>query len=120
MKFASTAIALMFAAFAATVPAPAQSAFFNGNHVHDWCNAEPGTQKSALCIGYVAGSLDMASDVMACPPAGVTVRQAIDIIKQALESAPQVRNEPADILLNQIFSKVWPCAQRQQQGGRGA
>jgi adenylate cyclase len=102
--------ALLFA------PALAHASFMSGNELLSRMNGEAHQQLHA--IGYIQGVVDAYTDLFICPPNNITAGQVRDMIKNYLTNLPAQRHRPADILIREGLSSVWPC--KQGNSGRGA
>lgn len=67
-----------------------------------------------FAVGYVTGVADALDQSLYCLQNGMTIGQVSDTIQVALERTPQIRNEPADVLIVAILSKHYPCKGRKQ------
>jgi len=67
-----------------------------------------------FAVGYVTGVADAMDQSLYCLQNGMTIGQVSDTIQVALERTPQIRNEPADVLIVAILSKHFPCKWRKQ------
>lgn len=63
-------------------------------------------------IGYVTGVADAGYGTVSCPPPNVTAGQVFDAVKQHMENAPTLRHFAADIIINHVMGKAWPCPKR--------
>jgi hypothetical protein len=98
----------------------AANAEFAGNDLKQICNVYPEhTESSALCMGYIAGTLDTVGgfDKMlklrwACEPTGVTGDQLISMtIKYLADHPDQLHNTAASLILN-MYTKAFPCGEK--------
>lgn len=94
-------LALLFAS-------QARAEFYTGNEILALCKAGDYSSKS-ICIGYIAGVFDALHSVKHCAPASVTAGQVRDMVVQAMEAEPKIRNETADVIAAHVFKNAWPC-----------
>lgn len=89
----------------------AQAEFKDGNQLYnqmtsgvnsDWFNS----------IGYITGVADAGRGTVSCPPANVTAGQVFDMVKQQMEAVPGGRHFSADVIVNYVMMKAWPCAKK--------
>ena len=104
-----TALALAIVLLAGT----AEAQFRDGNKLLGELQADNIVEKM-FAVGYVTGVADSMNQSLYCLQNGMTVGQISDTIKVALERTPQIRNEPADVLIVAILSKHYPCKGRKQ------
>jgi hypothetical protein len=100
--------ALLFA------PTLAHASFMSGNEVLSRMNGNSMEQIHAL--GYVQGVVDGYTDLFICPPSNITAGQVRDMVKNYLTNLPAQRHRPADVLIREALSSVWPC-KRNNRGG---
>lgn len=91
---------------------PAQA--MTGNELIQKCESQI-TVEQLSCVMYVSGLMDMGQGAFFCAPQGATYAQSRDILMKAMRDVPVVRNERADIITIQLFSKLWPCKQEEQR-----
>ena len=103
-------------ATALLVPSIALADFWTGNNLYSKQTGNSAEQIHAM--GYVMGVFDLAIYVHFCPAseAGITAGQVNDMVRNWLASNPQRRHEPAERLIRETFSQVWPCANRKRSG----
>lgn len=89
----------------------AHAEFVDGNKLLSWLNS-PEDDSRALGMGYVAGAFDTASGSQICAPGNVSVKQVVDMTKEALNSIPELRHRSADQFVIAAASRVWPCKQK--------
>lgn len=65
-----------------------------------------------FAMGYIAGVADAGRGVHSCPPANVTIGQMRDAVRQHLEATPTLRHYTADLIVNYVLKKAWPCQAR--------
>jgi len=94
-------------------PAVAQAGFFNGNEAYEQCQDDP-LGANLYAAGLVDGGLTMekweTGRASICPPNGVTVSQAGDMMCKHLEENPADRHLTAASLALNVFGKAWPCS----------
>ena len=61
-------------------------------------------------LGYVVGVVDAYIGKEVCVPQTVTQGQLAEVVKQFLGSRPQVRHQPADVLVVLAVMQYWPCS----------
>ena len=86
----------------------AQAQFISGNSLYERIisNNHGNTMWS---MGYVTGVSDAYNGDLFCVPQTVTVGQLTDMTRRTLESRPQDRHLPADILIMLALVDVFPC-----------
>jgi hypothetical protein len=82
--------------------------FHSGNTLVALCT-DDSQVRTAACLGYMQGSLDMMEGGMACTPDTITAGQARDIFLKAMREAPELRHKRADHLMMVIFGALYPC-----------
>lgn len=102
---------LMRALIAALLFCPnvANATFNDGNELLEACQ-----QSASFSNGFASGVIDtlLISSPrinLICPPIGVTVGQAKDVMCKFLESNPAIRHQAGASLAWQAFYEVWPC-----------
>lgn len=88
-----------------------------GNDLKDYCSFYPQhTEKTALCMGYIGGTLDMVHGVdkslkvrTACEPASVTGDQLIAMVIKYLDDHPEQLHLVAASLIWNMYTKAFPC-----------
>lgn len=93
----------------------AHAEFFNGNDLLAKLNDTNSVVNRAIANGYVAGVFDAGFGVMHCASLSISVKQAADVVRLALESSPADRDKAADALVLRALGLAWPC----QNKGRG-
>lgn len=87
----------------------AQAQYQSGNELYsDLIGRTDAEQMFAL--GYVVGVVDAYIHKEVCVPQNVTQGQLAEVVKQFLGSRPQVRHQPADILVVLAVRQHWPCS----------
>jgi len=93
------------------------SAEFKGNDLKQYCSFYPRhTESTAMCTGYIAGTLDMVRGVnqtfksnSACEPSGVTGEQLIEMSIKYLNEHPEQLHRVAAGLIWNMYVKAFPC-----------
>ena len=86
----------------------AQAEFFTGNNLLS--NFESSEEfKRSMGYGYVAGVFDAGHSTVHCPPADVTLRQVVDMVKKLLIETPDGRHMSADRFVMLATRQAWPC-----------
>lgn len=86
----------------------ANAEFVDGNRLLSMLNSD-NKEEVALGVGYITGSFDTAIGNFVCPPPNVTVRQVVDITREALSVNPQNRHMSGDVFVVVTTSGLWPC-----------
>lgn len=102
------------ALLACLICASAQAEFMDGNELLSRLR-ESGIRYAAG-LGYVMGVHDALQRSNHCPPNNITVGQVADMVKNHLESMPQLRHLSADVHIGYVLKQAWPCAE--QKGSR--
>lgn len=105
-------IALTAALMAATA---AHAAFFDGNGIYNNMQSRNYVDKSHA-LGYVGGVYDAHVGEYFCPPSGVTLGQAQDVVEKFLRDTPTVRTENAAFIALAALQMAWPC----NRGGKSS
>ena len=90
----------------------AQAQFKTGNKLLQQFGGEFGEQMNA--IGYVTGVADTLQGAVVCAPQTVNAGQLVDMTKLYLEKSPAQRHRPADMLIHDMLTAMWPCAKKGQ------
>lgn len=92
----------------------AQAQYQSGNELYnDLIGRTDAEQMFAL--GYVVGVVDAYIQKEVCVPQNVTQGQLSEVVKQFLASRPQIRHQPADILVVLAVRQHWPCSNGRKQ-----
>lgn len=85
----------------------AQSAWISGNELLADMNGNASQQVSAQ--SYVIGAADAIAGVHWCTAQKITVQQAYDMTRRALETAPEFRNHSAAVFVQAALNNAFPC-----------
>lgn len=96
---------------AALICGSAHAEFMDGNKLLTDMQSPQETWRM-FAMGYIAGVADASRGTQNCPPANVLLGQANDAVRQHLEANPTTRHYSADIIINYVLSKAWPCAKK--------
>lgn len=97
--------------FAALVCGAAQAEFMDGNKL--LADMQSGhIDDRMFALGYIAGVADAGRGTHSCPQPNVTIGQMRDAVRQHLEITPTLRHYTADVIVNHVLGKAWPCAKR--------
>jgi hypothetical protein len=88
--------------------AHAQVQFFTGNDLLNRMESD-NNFRSGIANGYVIGVIDTLTGITVCPPAGITIGQANDIILKYLRDNPSNRHIAADVIIDVVMSARFPC-----------
>ena len=95
----------------AFVSASASAEFMDGNKLlDDMQSSDPGNRMFAM--GYIAGVADAGRSTISCPSPNVTIGQMRDAVRQHLEATPTLRHYTADVIVNHVLGRAWPCPKR--------
>jgi hypothetical protein len=97
------------------IPTIAMAEFYTGNQLLTKMRSSSTVERS-LALGYILGVTDAHHGLTHCAPANVTAGQINDMVKQALEEIPSIRNNTADIIIQGVLAVEWPC--KDQPKGR--
>ncbi len=111
-----------------SAPAPAQDGFSlddfkvdTGQNLLDICTLEEGHpshwEAQAFCFGYFQGGADFHHALvsgperspMVCPPAGVTIRDAVAVFVDYARGHPERLAEPPMDVVFRAVTEEWPC-----------
>jgi len=85
----------------------------HGNGLLDVCSKEDdrsGAFETGLCLGYIAGVLDLGNHLtLICYPPSVTNGQIRDIVVSNLRAHPEERHVASDLLAVKYLSSAFPC-----------
>ncbi|WP_273802151.1 Rap1a/Tai family immunity protein [Proteus vulgaris] len=105
------------------MPLTAQVYLWDENSVHEYNQARDRLMndtmldatdivKSGMYSGYIAGTLDLGSGILFCPPRNVTLNQAMDVAAKHLKNSPEARDKQASHLVVDSFINAWPCQKK--------
>jgi hypothetical protein len=92
----------------AFIGSAAQAQYQNGNNLYQDLTSTAVAQQM-FALGYIVGVVDVHIGVELCVPKDVTQGQLLDVMTNFLASRPQVRHQPADILVLVGIGQHWPC-----------
>jgi hypothetical protein len=84
--------------------------FWDGNKLLARMTGDYQDQSHAL--GYVLGVVDTDGKRKVCAPPNVTAGQLNDIVMHQLQTRPEVRHFPADVIVLGSLARVWPCERK--------
>ena len=91
----------------------AQAQYQSGNNLHADMNAASiGVRMFAF--GYVIGVVDTVIGKQLCIPRDVTQGQLEEVVKNFLDTKPQVRHLPADVIVIIALDQYWACKERKK------
>ena len=103
------------AALLAAVTA-ANATWFTGNDLLAHMHGEPFERGGAA--GFVTGVASAIDGDLACIPAEVTVAQMRDMVHQTLRTRPDIRHQPAELIVAAVLMDRFPCKEsRPNRGG---
>ena len=68
--------------------------------------------ESGLAMGYIGGIYDSDNGAIVCAPSNVTRGQVQDIFFKFLQASPEVRHQPAHLLLAGLLRQAFPCPKK--------
>jgi hypothetical protein len=86
----------------------AQAQYQNGNNLYADLTAKT-TVEQMFALGYIIGVTDSFIRREVCPPTDVTQGQLLDVVTNYLANRPQIRHQPADLLVVLALRQHWPC-----------
>jgi len=86
----------------------AQAQYQNGNNLYADLTGKTVTEQM-FAMGYIIGVTDSFIRREVCPPTDVTQGQLLDVVLNYLASRPQIRHQPADLLVVLALRQHWPC-----------
>ncbi len=91
---------------------PARAEWMSGNELHETCASGSAVDK-ALCLSYVMGVLDGSRflDEPLKTPTGATGGQVRDVMSKYLADHPEIREQPARVLVKSAVVDAWPKLQ---------
>ena len=106
-------------ALAALAASPSFAQVLTGNDLLQRIGSDnPGLRNIAL--GYVGGVTDALGGDVFCAPEGVTLAQAVDMVRKWLTDNPEHRHMSAAVLVAVILQRAWPCRRTPTPGSRPA
>ena len=86
--------------------APAHAGFYTGN---DWLRhfTSKHERDQIAILAFTAGVADGHPNI--CIPAGVTLGQLADMVRDSLVALPAMRHHPAAAFVIATLEPVWPC-----------
>lgn len=96
---------------------PARAGAITGNQLFETCGTAEQTSQawsSGFCDGYIAGVFESLAPVggIICPSPEVTNQQVVDVVRQFLKAAPEVRDKAGSVLVSYALRRVFPCQTR--------
>lgn len=88
----------------------AYAEFYSGNALYE--KLQGSVVEQSVGLGYIVGVHDALRGVTHCSPTSVTAGQLTDMMKRHFEINPEVRNFSADMQVNYVLSKTWPCPKK--------
>ena len=86
--------------------------FYDGNVLHQYCDAENLLDKQA-CVGFIAGISEATggnyAGYRACIPRTITTGQMRDVVVKLLQAHPEDRHLRAVELVARALADAWPC-----------
>ena len=86
----------------------AEAQYQSGNEIYSDLTGRTDAEQM-FALGYVIGVVDAYIQKEVCVPQSVTQGQLAEVVKQFLASRPQIRHQPADILVVIAVKQHWPC-----------
>ena len=86
----------------------ASAAFKDGNRLLAEMTSKQGADWF-IAMGYVTGVMDAGNGTVSCAPGNVTAGQVFDLVQQYLQANPIHRHFQADVVVNYVTAKAWPC-----------
>lgn len=96
---------------AAMICGAAQAEFMDGNKLLADMQSLDSSDR-LFAMGYIAGVADAGRGTHSCPQPNVTIGQMRDAVRQHIESTPTLRHHAADVIVNYVLNKAWPCPKR--------
>ena len=86
----------------------AQAQYQSGNNLYsDLTHRTDAAQMFAM--GYIVGVTDAFIGKELCIPKDVTQGQLVEVVTNFLAGRPQIRHQPADLLVLVALSQHWAC-----------
>ena len=89
----------------------ANAEYTNGNNLLNRMGSSDAVDKM-YALGYIVGVADTHENVNLCVQNTVTKGQLYDVVHQFLQSKPQLRDLPADVLVLLALGEHWRCPQK--------
>jgi hypothetical protein len=86
----------------------AQAQYQNGNNLYSDLTSKT-TVEQMFALGYIIGVTDSFIRREVCPPTDVVQGQLMEVVTNYLASRPQIRHQPADLLVVLALRQHWPC-----------
>lgn len=102
---------------AALAAAPSFAQVLTGNDLLQRITSDNPGMKS-IALGYVGGVTDSLGGDIFCPPEGVTLAQAVDMVRKWLSDNPEHRHMSAAVLVAVILQRAWPCRRTPTPGSK--
>lgn len=99
---------ILLLAFACTA---SHAEFMDGNKLLSDLQS-PHADERMFAMGYIAGVADAGRGTISCPHPNVTIGQMRDAVRQHLDSTPTLRHHAADVIVNYVLKRAWPCQAR--------
>ena len=87
----------------------AADAFMKGKYLADDCEQDDAGFEDGFCYGYVIGIFDKMSRDAICAPDGVTITQAVSIVRKYFRENPENLHFGAETLVSFALLKAFPC-----------
>lgn len=108
-----------YLALATLAAAPSFAQVLTGNDLLQRITSDNPGMKS-IALGYVGGVTDSLGGDVFCAPDGVTLAQAVDMVRKWLTDNPEHRHMSAAVLVAVILQRAWPCRKSPTPGSRPA
>ena len=86
----------------------AAGAFITGNSLANDCEKNDSMFQDGFCYGFVIGVFDRMQGDAICAPDGVTIKQAVSIVKKFLKENPEDLHLPANGLVSVALALAFP------------
>ena len=106
----------LIAAVALCATTMAHGSYLDGNKLYGYLMSSSDLENTHAW-GYIAGISDAYNGGSHCIPAGVSVGQLRDIVKNFLANTPEVRHRPADLIVYAVLKNTYPCAEKKKGKG---
>jgi hypothetical protein len=98
------------------VATAANASWFTGNDLLGHMHGEPFERGGAA--GFVTGVASAIDGDLACIPAEVTVSQMRDMVNRVLQNRPEIRHEPAEVIVAAVLMERFPCKESRRSRER--